>query len=270
MWRRNWALRAAWTITQISLLALLLAACAVAEPEPAPATLTLVPATSTFTPTPITPTPTPRNLPRPAEVLTPDAQDGLPSMPAVALPLVQRALADLAERIDVPVDMIRLVRLESVTWHTLDLGCEPATPTRGASAPQIEGFRVILEAGVTSYEYHTDLRGTVRFCEAGESAVSSFDLLLQTDPVAFELVGMGQRRLATQLQLATQQIIMVEIVPYAWPDSSLGCPELERIYPAIEILGYRIVFEAGESRYAFHTDSEQLFPCPAGRERLPS
>ncbi|NJM05559.1 hypothetical protein HC891_04135 [Candidatus Gracilibacteria bacterium] len=77
------------------------------------------------------------------------------TIPAEALPpgLLDRLKADLATRSGVAVDTIQLVSAELVTWSDGSLGC----PQPGVAYIQIiiEGYRVILSADGTNYDYRT-------------------------------------------------------------------------------------------------------------------
>ncbi len=71
------------------------------------------------------------------------------------LPPVRAAIADLAQRLAVPADQIRLISTEAVTWPDSSLG----NPEPGMVYLQVltDGYRVILQHATTRYEYHTDL-----------------------------------------------------------------------------------------------------------------
>lgn len=70
------------------------------------------------------------------------------------LPPVQAAITDLAQRLGVPVEQIRVVAVEPVTWPDTSLG----NPRPGEIYAQVptEGYRVMLQQATTRYEYHTD------------------------------------------------------------------------------------------------------------------
>jgi hypothetical protein len=247
----------------------LLVACASAAAPTALPTLTLNPPTATATVTPVTPSPTPLGLPGPEDLVTPSPESGPVLIPAAAQPLLQRALDDLSARLEVEEDEIQLLRFEQAVWTTLDLGCgETENPI---SAPlEIDGFRMVLVAAGERYEYHSDLRSSLRLCsEAGSFAGRTEDLLLDTDPVAVEMAALAQRRLAEELDLATRRIHIVDVGFYTWVDSSLGCPQPGQSYPMIQTGGYRIVLAAGDQEYIFHSDTTQVIPCDAAREVLP-
>lgn len=93
--------------------------------------------------------------------------------------------------------------------------------------------------------------------------------LIEIDPIAAELVAIARRVVAQDLDLPTRRVRLVEVAPYVWTDSSLGCPAPGQVYSPIEILGYRIVVSAGDEEYLFHTDFDRVLPCDPENERLP-
>ncbi|MDP2726517.1 MAG: hypothetical protein Q8P59_03135 [Dehalococcoidia bacterium] len=77
-----------------------------------------------------------------------------PAVPEEARPLVDLAKADLSRRKGIPLEQIKLVSLEEVTWPNGSLGY----PKPGMVYIQIviQGYRLILSDGSQTYEYHTD------------------------------------------------------------------------------------------------------------------
>lgn len=277
MWRASSASQAKTSKPRIrfiwGILALLLigTGCSGAAAPTQLPTLTLIPATATHTPTPLTPTPTRPVLPGPGDLVTasPTPVSETFIIPQEAIMPVERALADLAGRLEIEVNVIDVIRVEAAVWSGADLGCSAATPI-SPPASEIMGFRVVLSAHGAMYEYHTNRRTSVRLCPANVHAAGRSEaLLLETDPVAAQLIALAQRRLAAELDLPEARIRIVSVTPYTWIDSSLGCPDPGQTYRPVMIEGYRIEATAGDRVYIFHTDSERLNPCAPGRERLP-
>lgn len=105
--------------------------------------------------------------------LTPQAEAGETPAPPTAVPtevalsagaepLVARAREDLAQKLDLPTDAIRLVSVEAVEWPDAGLGC----PQPGLTYAQLvtPGFLVLLEAQDQTYTYHTDTDRRVVLC----------------------------------------------------------------------------------------------------------
>ena len=85
------------------------------------------------------------------------------NLPAAAEPSVKMARADLAQRVGLAPEAIKLVSAEGVEWSDASLGC----PQPGMMYAQVitPGFLVMLEAGGQTYEYHTDMGRFVVLCE---------------------------------------------------------------------------------------------------------
>lgn len=90
-----------------------------------------------------------------------------------------------------------------------------------------------------------------------------------TDAVAAELVLLARRRVSQEQNIAIGRVRLVEVQPYQWPDSSLGCPVSGESYVSVSAAGYRILLEANTIRYAFHTDFDRIIACEEGSEVLP-
>jgi hypothetical protein len=75
---------------------------------------------------------------------------------------VKKAIMDLADRLNVPPNEIKVVRAESVTWHDGSLGC----PEKGMSYTQalVPGTRIVLRAGDAEHEYHSGSDGAPFYC----------------------------------------------------------------------------------------------------------
>ncbi|GIV77548.1 MAG: hypothetical protein KatS3mg050_1942 [Litorilinea sp.] len=123
-----------------SLLLLLLAAC---QPIPAPGAEAVTPAataTAVVSPAPQEPTPTSQEAP-------------MPTSAPVSNPLVQQAMADLAQRLSIPTEEITLVSYEEVVWPDASMGC-PQPGMAYIQVPQ-DGARIVLQAGGQTYVYHS-------------------------------------------------------------------------------------------------------------------
>lgn len=85
--------------------------------------------------------------------------------PAATIASIEaRVVADLAARLNVPADRIRVVQTAARTWPDESLGCRPA---RGAREPRpTPGYAIALSAAGRSYTYHTDMAGRFVRCEA--------------------------------------------------------------------------------------------------------
>ena len=100
------------------------------------------------------------------------------------------------------------------------------------------------------------------------SATTSPDQTID-DPVAAELVGLAQRRVAELTNMPVRRVQIVEVSSYKWMDISLGCPNPDLTYPKQEVDGYRIVLKVDSQQYIFHTDFDRVVACEAAKEKLP-
>ena len=163
-----------WIFAGAALIVLLLAAgCqpGTAEPNDFPPRPTDTPAASPTTAADI-PTATPvspgvtkvPNLKRtPVVEITPQPLGTSGAVEPGLLPLAEAARADLAKRLSISIDPIRVVEAVSVTWPDGSLGC----PRPGMMYTQmmVDGARIRLEANGTMYEYHAGGRGVPFLCE---------------------------------------------------------------------------------------------------------
>ncbi|MCA9902254.1 MAG: hypothetical protein KC547_00240 [Anaerolineae bacterium] len=111
---------------------------------------------------------------------------------------------------------------------------------------------------------------TSAIATATSADVSTPESLLDADPVAAELVALAQRRLAEDLGLPQRRIQLNEVQALRWSDTSLGCPRPDQTYVEADIPGYRIILQAGDDSYTFHTDFDRVLLCPEGSEVLPT
>ncbi len=83
-------------------------------------------------------------------------------------PLVETAREDLARRLKVALDAIEVVEAKAVVWPDGGLGC----PEEGMVYPQVtvDGARVRLKHGVTTYDYHSGGTRKLFLCEKPKSA----------------------------------------------------------------------------------------------------
>ncbi len=94
------------------------------------------------------------------------------------------------------------------------------------------------------------------------------DLIAQ-DPVAELLVGIAERLVSDQTNLPTSLVLLVDIRPVVWTDSTLNCPPPDSQPVPSETDGYRIALRASGQDFLFHTDVDRVVPCDPAREQLP-
>ena len=106
-----------------------------------------------------------------ASPISPPSQgDIITPMPSLPLPvdaglqsLIEKAKADLANRLAVSTNEISLIEATSVTWPDSSLGC----PQEGMVYTQVltPGYLILLEHGGTTFEYHASSGDTIVTCE---------------------------------------------------------------------------------------------------------
>jgi hypothetical protein len=255
----------------------MLAACT-PQPTPQPvATITVIPATATATMLPATDRPTPEDAIRPQDIRT--VATATPVMPIIApqidtLPeprLTQRIIRHLAQHLSLESHRIQLMTIQQARWFDDDtLSCDindVLDPQNIPNTDLVDGYRYLLLAGTSTYEYHT--AGNDRFVRCREVGRIRDEVLLAVDPVAADMLALVQRQLAQQLDLSTRRVQFISIDSYTWQSTALGCPRPEQTYTPAEINGYRIVVEVANDDYIYHTDAVRAIPCNRTLEQLP-
>lgn len=77
--------------------------------------------------------------------------------------ILETIKADLAARLDIDVANIRVTGGESVTWPDGSLGC--ARPGQAYTQAPEPGYRVVLAAGGSHYDYRVSERGYFILCD---------------------------------------------------------------------------------------------------------
>lgn len=102
---------------------------------------------------------------RPTASRLPETVPPTPAPPVGEVPgeLMARILEAAADRADVEVSEIEILRAEAVTWPDGSLGC----PEPGQVYIQvlIDGYHVVVEAGGEELDYRATDDGNFRYCE---------------------------------------------------------------------------------------------------------
>ncbi len=88
-------------------------------------------------------------------------------------------------------------------------------------------------------------------------------------PLPPELLAAMQADLATRLGARAPRPTVAEADEVVWPDGSLGCPQPGMNYTMALVPGWRVVFAAGEARYAYHAAKRGGFVQCSGAENAP-
>jgi hypothetical protein len=78
--------------------------------------------------------------------------------------IIDPVIAEIARDAGVPIDRVRVILAEAVTFADGALGC----PVPGIAYPQVQvdGFKIVADAGGTTYDYRGS-GGTIRRCMTG-------------------------------------------------------------------------------------------------------
>ena len=101
--------------------------------------------------------------------MTVGPQGGGPAAPTEATlqTMVDAALADAARRTGLDVAALKVASAEAVTWSDGSLGCpQPGMMYTQALVP---GWRILIDAGGRTLDYHAGRRGLPRLCEDGRA-----------------------------------------------------------------------------------------------------
>ncbi len=186
---------------------------------------------------------------------------GEPTVPPEAAEVTQ-VKQDLAQRLNVAVDQIRVVSVRAVDWPDASLGC----PKPGMSYADVvtPGFEIILEANGQEYAYHTG-GGNYVLCEGGSpveaptapATSSGTDL----SPEAAALVEKASQDLITRAGVLAGDIAVRSVVEVEWRDGSLGCPQPGVSYIMMITPGYLIMLEAKGQAYEYHASATNVVWC---------
>jgi hypothetical protein len=89
----------------------------------------------------------------------------------------------------------------------------------------------------------------------------------QTPPAAQPppaLIERATAQVSVDSGVAATAIKLVSAEAVEWPDAGLGCPAPGMTYAQVVTPGYRLVFQAGDTRYEIHTGTDagsRVAPC---------
>lgn len=216
---------------------------------------------STPTAAPTTPAEEPTETPvqEPTETPTEPSRDL--STPA---PEIEAEVVDfLAGELDVAAEELEVVSVEPVVWNDASLGCpEPGEVYAQVVTP---GYRVVVRAGGTEYEVHTDeTGGTMVRCPSDEAGDGRG---VDGQPVE----AVVRTELAAELGLEPTELELSSKEEVEWPNAALGCPEPDKQYAEVIVPGFRLVFEGPEdTEYTVHTDEtgDRWLVCEDGEPTI--
>lgn len=82
---------------------------------------------------------------------------------------------------------------------------------------------------------------------------------MPADPGLQDLIDRTREDLAVRLAVPADQISLLEVSAVEWSDSSLDCPQPGMSYLQVITPGYRILLQAKDQTYEYHTNRDSYF-----------
>lgn len=171
---------------------------------------------------------------------------------------VQGAINTLASTLNVPAPSIALLSVNEAEWPDSSMGC--SQPGQAYVQQVTPGLVIILKAGDSDYEVHTDRAQHYVVCLPQTGAGAS---PTPPDPVVAEFIQQARANLASQLGISPDAVAVVSSEARDWSDGNLGCkPGQASLTPeAGPISGYKIVLAVGDKYYEYHTSFDAIYFC---------
>ncbi len=156
----------------------------------------------------------------------------------------------LAEKLRIDPGAVVIQSISPVEWADSCLGAPQ--PDEMCAEVITPGFVGILIAGQVPYEFHADQTGQqLRFTPGAALGVRQI--------------------LAQQLGLLPDQIVIVSAERVEWPDACLGIQATDTLCTQVITPGFKIVLEAQDARYVYHTnESSSVVRLASAPELQPS
>ncbi len=169
-----------------------------------------------------------------------------------------RARAKLAEQLKIAPHEITVTRSEPQTWSDSSMGC--GKPGAVALTVITEGYAVVLSAQGREHNVHV----------SGSSAVvCNKGAILHRDGRAMNVRGLdlmmerARQDLAQRLGADPAKIRLGAMQAHRWNDSALGCPRKDEAIQAGPVDGFKLALKYAGRTYTYHTDRQDVRPCPA-------
>lgn len=157
------------------------------------------------------------------------------------------AQAALAQKLGLSTESVTIQNVEPALWSDSCLGLGAADEM--CAQVLTSGYWVTLQAEGQTYEYRTDLEGTVvRAVVADEETRAA--------------VAAAQQALSDLLSIDPTSITVVSVDAVDWPDACLGVPTPGACAQVITP-GYRIILSVSGQSYEFHTNLDGTLVIPA-------
>ncbi len=147
-------------------------------------------------------------------------------VPQGAQQAVLAAKRDMASRLGVPIEEVRVVQVEAVEWPDASLGC----PEPGKMYIQVitPGYRIVLQAAGKTFEYHTDRGSRAVLC--GAQAKPAKPALRRPSLMDVRhAIERSRADLARRKGVDEQSITVVEAAQVQNLASPVPCPPAEKL-----------------------------------------
>lgn len=163
---------------------------------------------------------------------------------------VDAALAALMQKQNIAAEKIKISAVEAVDWSDTCLGIQ--RPEESCGAMITPGYRIVLEAGGSTYEFRTNLDGSqVRAVEE--------DIPVTEMPPA---VSAAVQALAKHRNVAPDIIKVVSSEWVEWPDGCLGISTPGIMCTQVITPGYRVMLEVNGIQYEVRTNESGTAAVP--------
>lgn len=158
-------------------------------------------------------------------------------------PVASAVRQDLSRQLRIPPRNLKIIHYSQETWADSCLGL--GSLVEQCLQGQVEGWRVTLSNGRSSWVYHTDYNGRVLRLKNQKASAN----LPQS--VADAVLQDASRR----SRLPISKLRIVEAQQRQWSDGCLGLGGPEVLCAAVVVPGWLVAVEAGQQRLVYRSDS---------------
>lgn len=170
--------------------------------------------------------------------------------------ITERAVAVLADQLEVPVSTVTVNSVRAVTWRDTSIGC----PEPGVAYGQVltPGHQVTLQAGDSTHSVHL-ANGKAFVCQRSKARR---DATTAADVEWLEIAGKARADLASKVGTSPDKIRVMNAGRRVWSSTALGCDDPRGTAMAVPVDGWVITLRYGDRDFTYHTDSARVLPCP--------
>ncbi len=167
---------------------------------------------------------------------------------------VDSALAALMQKQNITAEKVKISAVEEVDWPDTCLGIQ--RPEESCGAMITPGYRIVLEAGGSTYEFRTNLDGSQVRAVEKDTPVS--EPVTERPPA----VSAAVQALANHLNVALDIIKVVSSEWVEWPDGCLGISTPGIMCTQVITPGYRVMLEVNGIQYEVRTNESGTAAVP--------